>query len=466
MANDSLGSPGVLDQDVRASIQPSVNITTVQLCTEGDIIPLIHRALNDEDAQVADPSRGWEGGQVIAVPISGGPAGVPDEQDMLDGHSQEHLSGTTNMDQGNAQNNAGSHKQKGKRERRRRKKLAKDASMCQTKAKLAIKHLPTSIATTLSVDQLHIAQGAYVGKRVQAHNKGVQELDSLLQKGFKLVKWDGCTPHVLLDSGKRIIGVLAGRPKDDSWKDTAEAACDAMEQARGQCVFRDVDKEHRRGRYPCLAVGVSYGGGQQIPGNLLHSKSNRAAIQSLLGNKAIQRLAGFGNSILHHYSPKVHQLYVNARTSLLEKHPSLKWNFRNSAFAAATFNFGPATVTYGHTDNGNFASGMCSITALGNYDPTQGGHLVLFDLGLVIEFPPGSTILIPSAILRHGNVSISSKEKRLSFTQYFAGGLIRWVRYGFRTADDLRKESPEDWQAAKAERETRVQEAALYFSTL
>lgn len=161
----------------------------------------------------------------------------------------------------------------------------------------------------------------------------------------------------------------------------------------------------------------------------------------------------------------MHELYANTKTALVDKHPKLKWNFRNSVFAAATFNFGPATVTYGHTDNGNFATGMCSITALGNYDPTKGGHLVLFDLGLVIEFPPGSTILIPSAILRHGNITISSREKRLSFTQYFAGGLVRWVRYGFRTADGLKKESPEEWHAAKVERENRVQEAASYFST-
>jgi hypothetical protein len=161
----------------------------------------------------------------------------------------------------------------------------------------------------------------------------------------------------------------------------------------------------------------------------------------------------------------VYQLYANTKTSLVEKQPNLKWNFRNSVFAAATFNLGPAAVTYGHTDNGNFASGMCSITALGDYDPTQGGHLVLFDLGLVIEFPPGSTILIPSAILQHGNVSISSRETRLSFTQYFAGGLVRWVRHGFRTVVDLERESPEEWKAAKAERDTRVQEAPLYFST-
>ncbi|KAG1721933.1 uncharacterized protein EDB91DRAFT_1256278 [Suillus paluster] len=179
----------------------------------------------------------------------------------------------------------------------------------------------------------------------------------------------------------------------------------------------------------------------QIPGNLVHAKGNQDALQSLLEHKAIQRLAGFANSMLYHYSPKV-------------------------VFPAATFNFGPTVVTLDHTDNLNFASGMCSITALGDYDPTMGGHLILFDLGLIVQFPPGSTIIIPSAILRHGNVPIASGEKRQSFTQYFAGGLIRWVDYGFQTEANFKRESPELWLAAMHGRQNRVEEAAGYFPKL
>ncbi|KAJ7620521.1 hypothetical protein DFH06DRAFT_1010638, partial [Mycena polygramma] len=39
------------------------------------------------------------------------------------------------------------------------------------------------------------------------------------------------------------------------------------------------------------------------------------------------------------------------------------------------------------------------------FDPNLGGHLILWDLNLVIRFPPGSSIFIPSALLRHSNVS-------------------------------------------------------------
>ena len=85
---------------------------------------------------------------------------------------------------------------------------------------------------------------------------------------------------------------------------------------------------------------------------------------------------------------------------------------------------------------------MCSITAGGSFDPTEGGHIYLVELKLVIEFPPGSTILIPSAVIRHGNVPIQQGETRTSFTQYAAGGLFRWVDYGFKTWNQLSESDP------------------------
>ncbi|KAG2127459.1 uncharacterized protein EDB93DRAFT_1096547 [Suillus bovinus] len=272
------------------------------------------------------------------------------------------------------------------------------------------------------------------------------------------------SPKTLLDKNRRVIVVLAGQPQDDGWQLTTSQACAAMEIARERCTFKLSDTHHRRGFYPCLGVGVSYGGGQQEPDNLQHSNRNQEELRALLSEPTIQRLAGFGSSILCHYAPKVHRVYTDTKASLKSMHAHLTWNFRNSVFAAATFNLGPATVTFDHTDNVNFASGMCSITALGNFDPITGGHLVLFDLGLIIQFPPGATILIPSAILRHGNIPISSLEKRLSFTQYFAGGLVRWVEYGFRTEKAFKQQSPEAWREAQVQRLTRVEHAARYFS--
>ncbi|KAF8166468.1 hypothetical protein K438DRAFT_2066503 [Mycena galopus ATCC 62051] len=74
-------------------------------------------------------------------------------------------------------------------------------------------------------------------------------------------------------------------------------------------------------------------------------------------------------------------------------------NFVGSVFAACTFNFGPHAICAPHLDFANLAWGWCAITALGNFNPNFGGHLIVWDLGLVIRFLPGSTILIPSTLI-------------------------------------------------------------------
>ncbi|KAF7366129.1 hypothetical protein MVEN_00489700 [Mycena venus] len=102
-------------------------------------------------------------------------------------------------------------------------------------------------------------------------------------------------------------------------------------------------------------------------------------------------------------------------------------------FAAATFNFGLPTITYPHLNFANLAWGWCAITALGNFDPDKGGHIILWDLKLIIRFPPGCTIFIPSALIRHSNTSIQPHEKHFSFTQYTAAGIFRFVDNRFHS---------------------------------
>jgi hypothetical protein len=140
------------------------------------------------------------------------------------------------------------------------------------------------------------------------------------------------------------------------------------------------------------------------------------------------------------YAPKLYQEYVTKLGSLHCCDPSLAWNFNNSIFPTATVNFGPQTVCYDHLDVMNKAAGWCDITAMGPYDHKKGGHLVLFDIDKIIEFPPGSHILIPSAVMRHANTAIQPHEKRMGFTQYAAGGLFRWVDSGFCKLEEARPE--------------------------
>lgn len=146
------------------------------------------------------------------------------------------------------------------------------------------------------------------------------------------------------------------------------------------------------------------------------------------------RLADLHTDALKTSFPDVYQFYDTTMTGLCEKDPKLQRNYDGNAFAALSLNLGPRAISYVHTDHLNLAYGLCAITAFGDYDPVQGGHLILWNLRMVIEFPPGSTILIPSAILRHSNAALGSEqERRYALVQYSAGGLFRWAECGYQT---------------------------------
>ena len=137
--------------------------------------------------------------------------------------------------------------------------------------------------------------------------------------------------------------------------------------------------------------------------------------------------------------PKLHNYYQMQIGKAIKHNPSLNRPF-SSVFTAATYNLGPQTVCLPHRDEANLSYGMCVITALGNFDPCKGGHLVTEDGKLIIEFPSGSTILIPSAIMTHSNTPIAADEERCSFTQYTASALFTWVDHGFQTMSSLKSQ--------------------------
>ncbi|KAJ3764384.1 hypothetical protein EV360DRAFT_9676, partial [Lentinula raphanica] len=86
-----------------------------------------------------------------------------------------------------------------------------------------------------------------------------------------------------------------------------------------------------------------------------------------------------------------------------------------------------------HRDFLNWPFGWCAITALGRFDPTRTGQLILWELRLVVDFPPAATVLIPSAVITHSNTPVAVDDTRISFTQYTAGPIFRWVENGCRT---------------------------------
>jgi hypothetical protein len=103
---------------------------------------------------------------------------------------------------------------------------------------------------------------------------------------------------------------------------------------------------------------------------------------------------------------------------------------------------------------------------MGDFDATAGGHLVLWDLELVVEFPHAATILLPSATIAHSNIPVGVGETRGSFTQYTPGGLIRYVDNGFRTEETLQGEDPAEYARLSALKETRWDMGISLLSTV
>jgi hypothetical protein len=157
--------------------------------------------------------------------------------------------------------------------------------------------------------------------------------------------------------------------------------------------------------------------------------------------------------------------YHEMKQTLLKKHQHLRRTFARSPFTAVTANLGPVSVSPPHADFANKADGMCLIGALGCFDPEQGGHLVLWDYDLIVRFPPGCSILIPSAVVTHSNTPIQDGEERFSLIQHSAGSLFRWVANNFQTDLSWRASATaEDLANREADRKARCATALKKFT--
>ncbi|KAF7980028.1 hypothetical protein HWV62_40152 [Athelia sp. TMB] len=316
---------------------------------------------------------------------------------------------------------------------------------------------PLAISTEMASEtHFPVTTTGYTGEHVETIKPGeVWLFDDLLAQGFKVFHWDGITPYAILDSQNRIVGVLVGRPTGrtgdtSEWEAVTAEFERAIDVAQMEISFTSEDTCHRRGAHTAKAFGLSHGNGQTQPSirRVGASKGqdaiNQAALRKFCENKAVRRFAGFASS-----DPKLYERYCDYMGRLAAADPAIKagWNFPNSVFPCTTINFGPTAICYDHLDFSNAAAGWCSISCAGTFDHEKGGHLVLYDIDKIIEFPAGSTILIPSSVMRHGNTPVQEGEKRVGMTQYAAGGLFRWVDNGFKKARVGKRSREEEEEA-------------------
>ncbi|KAE9389115.1 hypothetical protein BT96DRAFT_835420, partial [Gymnopus androsaceus JB14] len=296
------------------------------------------------------------------------------------------------------------------------------------------------VSTSLDTDVMHGYTSGYIGKECMAPEAAgrtwsLEELVGTSRFKFTVIPADASSGPIV-DASKHVFGAVIpplraeGMDELDPTFIAAADECAALLESNRPKLFKHRDgtaktpPKHRQGIFAVKAVGVSFGGGQEYPKRIYHSEAHLKILDSLLATICFIHLAQHASSAFFCWAPRLYSFYAENRARIEKESPDMCWNFAKSIFACCTFNFGPQTVTVEHLDHLNYVFGWCAITALGNFNHQKGGHFVLWDLGLVIELPPGWSILIPSAYLRHSNTIIGVNETRYSLTQYTARGLF------------------------------------------
>ncbi|KAJ7803081.1 hypothetical protein B0H14DRAFT_3487824 [Mycena olivaceomarginata] len=325
-------------------------------------------------------------------------------------------------------------------------------------------HMPSLDAIALPATH-SVYAGRVEDKDEKYGAKKRRSLAELISLGFQLVRWDGITARPLVDNAGRIFAVLAGQPDNDRWRRAVSRAYGFIKAEGMGADFPAAMRKHRRGLFAAINIGLGYGKGQRLP-TWMDNKQHTPMVNRLLAHPDVNRLANFASSAFSMWAPRLHAHYVKNNAELKRQLPHLNRPFPKSVFASAAFNFGPRVWTFKHRNICNLAFGWCAIQSLRPFNAVKGGHLVLWDLKMVVEFPAGALILLPSATVSHSNVALEVGEERISFTQFTAGGLFRWVDNGGRTLEELEREDPDEWQHMQDLKDTRWETGLSYFSTV
>ncbi|KAL0575861.1 hypothetical protein V5O48_006111 [Marasmius crinis-equi] len=335
-----------------------------------------------------------------------------------------------------------------------------------------------AVQVPLEAALLDAAYGGHTGKLGTNAMGSLQErekeydVDELVKgKGFLHFEWDGITPTPLIDEKGGCMGSLAGRPTRGKFLEATKRCHKSFMAAGVEAGLVGIVNNKKRGGFPAVTKGVTMGMGSKTP-VLLNPNNQHPGVepilQRLLNDPDLQRLSSYHNSSFNLWGPLLFDKY-RWTMDRMRQHPKtshLPLPFENSVFAACAFNFGGQVRAYKHRDHLNWAFGWCAITALGDFDPKKSARLVLWELKLVVDFPPGSTVLIPSAVVTHSNTRIAKGDERTSFTQYTAGAIFRWAENGCMTEGELEAADPGAWAERQASKAGVVAERVRLYSKL
>ncbi|RXW11190.1 hypothetical protein EST38_g14665 [Candolleomyces aberdarensis] len=301
----------------------------------------------------------------------------------------------------------------------------------------ALKYIPKApiLESVAEIVHLPVTSCGYQGlNEGKGHLEETYTVEELLKLGFTEIEWDGVTPQVIVaGQAEKFMIVMSGRPLDPTYQECQARAAQKILQAGEAAGFLPEELDHpRASNSAALNHGIFHGQGTPHPLNLSNGCRTQL-LEELCSDPDVCRMAEFADASFKTWSPEVYEEIQRKLEKLYARDPSLSKPFPFSVYPCTAFNFGPQVCCKGHRDSSNYAISWCAIQALGQFNPRRGGHLVIKELKVFIQFPAGSTILIPSALLTHGNTPVEDGEVRLSFTQFCPGGLIRWVDNNFQT---------------------------------
>ncbi|KAJ3558097.1 hypothetical protein NP233_g11578 [Leucocoprinus birnbaumii] len=301
------------------------------------------------------------------------------------------------------------------------------------------------VPTPLISEDLPVTSCGYMAKsyRCAGGESSGLTLETLMAQDYEYIPWDalflGREPRPFVDYKGRIVAVLAGRPPGDGFDSAAQRAYRAIIREGRKAKFAPNELDHPRGQFPAVNVGLCIPHGGQAPVN----KTAHSDMMELF-------LKLWAEALHDHILEKVNALYNHPNFSHLAQ------NFPKSIYPTAAINFGPQVQTTPHTDSRNAPYAWCSLQSFGRFDPKKGSHLILKNLRYVIEFPPNSIILIPSATFIHANTPVQEGETCVSFTQYCPGNIIWFVDNGFMTQKTLKLNNEIRFKEVLAEKPLRM----------
>jgi hypothetical protein len=156
---------------------------------------------------------------------------------------------------------------------------------------------------------------------------------------------------------------------------------------------------------------------------------------------------------MHAFATNYYWFYFNALQHYEAHYVGTPRPLFYSIFSAATFLLGNKALKPLEDD---LAWGWSAFTTLGTYNADTGGHIILWDLNLLVRFPPGATILIPRALVRYSFVRIAAHETRYCLIQFTPAPIFKFCGNGGRSDLEFAR------NATRAEHEEREADRTSY----